>query len=77
MIKRIPEYARPKVWRPREDYRLPEDGISMSVASAYPNAACGTSEIAIYRDDPDESKREDDRTSAPTKVTVVDAKCNR
>lgn len=49
MIKRISEYARPKIWCPQEDYHLPKDGISMSTASAFPSSINEKSEIAIYR----------------------------
>lgn len=48
MIKGIPDYARPKVWCPQEDYHLPEDGISMSIASAFSSPTGEKSKIAIY-----------------------------
>lgn len=77
MIKRIMEYGKPKIWCPREDYYLPQDGISMSVTSAFPSPNSETSEIAIYRSTG--VKREDDGTFVlqPSKATIVDAKCHR
>ncbi|KAH0956101.1 hypothetical protein HN011_000623, partial [Eciton burchellii] len=73
MIKRITEYSRPKVWRPREDYHLPQDGISMSVTSAFPSPNNEKSEIAIYRGT--NLKREDDGMYVLrlSKATIVDA----
>ncbi|EZA60768.1 hypothetical protein X777_14009 [Ooceraea biroi] len=77
MIKRITEYSKPKVWCPREDYHLPQDGISMSITSAFPSSNSEKSEIAIYRSTG--MKRQDDGTFVlqPSKATVIDAKCYR
>lgn len=77
MIKRTPEYPRPKVWCPREDYHLPEDGISMSITSAYPSPTSEENKIAVY--DGAEMKSQDDSTFAlrTSKAMVIDAKCSR
>lgn len=77
MIKRTPEYPRPKVWCPREDYHLPEDGISMSITSAYPSPTNEENEIAVYRSA--KVKRQDDGTFRlrSSKAMVIDAGCHR
>ncbi|XP_012064051.1 PREDICTED: protein NDRG3 [Atta cephalotes] len=48
MIKKISEYAKPKIWCPQEDYHLPGDGISISTTSAFPSSINEESKIAIY-----------------------------
>lgn len=75
MIKRIPEYSKPKVWCPREDYHFPEDGISMSITSAFPSSTNEESEI--YRNT--EVNREDDGTFTLqlSKVIAIDSKSHR
>lgn len=77
MIKRITEHSRPKIWCPREDYHLPQDGISMSIASAFPSSNSEKSEIAIYRSTG--VKRQDDGSFVlqPSKASIVDAQCYR
>ncbi|EFN75180.1 hypothetical protein EAI_08841 [Harpegnathos saltator] len=82
MIKRtLAEYSRPtrpKVWCPREDYHSPDDGISMSITSAYPTSSTAEkNEIAVYRST--EVKRREDGTFVlrPSKAIVTDAKCHR
>lgn len=75
MIKRIPECARPKVWCPQEDYYFPDDGISMSIASAFPNPTNEKSEIAIYHNI--EVMHEDGGSFVPQPFKTLDAKCHR
>ncbi|KAM0733394.1 hypothetical protein ACS0PU_012943 [Formica fusca] len=77
MIKRISECARPKIWCPQEDYYLPENGISVSIESAFPNPTNEKSKIAIYHST--EVAREDDGSFVlqPLETIVIDAKCHR
>lgn len=77
MIKRIADINKPKVWRPREDYHSPQDGISMSIASAHPSSTDEKSEVAIYRSTG--VKCEDGRTLVlqPSKSIITDATCYR
>lgn len=80
MIKRIlPEYSKPKIWCPREDYHFPEDGISMSITSAFPSPTeREKSEISIYRNT--EMKREDGTFTALlqlSKAIAINSKSRR
>lgn len=75
MIKRISEYARPKIWCPQEDYHLPWDGISMSITSAFPSSTNEKSKI--YHNTG--IKREDERIFVlqPSMAIPTDVMCHR
>lgn len=76
MIKRTPKCTRPKVWCPQEDYYLPEDGISMSTTSAFPNSTNEKNKIAIYHNT--RMTREDGSFVLQSSQTImIDAKCCR
>ncbi|XP_077258882.1 uncharacterized protein LOC143895548 [Temnothorax americanus] len=75
MIKRISEYARPKIWCPQEDYNLPGDGISMSITSAFPSSTNEKSEIYYNTG----IKRKDGGIFVlhPSMAITTDATCHR
>ena len=77
MIKKISEYARPKIWCPQEDYHLPGDGISISTTSAFPSSINEESEITIYYKTG--MKCEDGRIFVlqPSIVITTDTTCHR
>lgn len=77
MIKRISEYARPKIWRPQEDYHLPGDGISMSTTSAFPSSANDKSEIMIYHNTGVKRKDGGNLVLPPSMAITTDATCHR
>ncbi|XP_071572162.1 protein NDRG3 isoform X4 [Temnothorax nylanderi] len=74
MIKRISEYARPKIWCPQEDYHLPGDGISMSITSAFPSSTNEKSEI--YHNTGIKRKDGGIFVLHPSMVITTDATCH-
>ncbi|TGZ56245.1 Uncharacterized protein DBV15_11424 [Temnothorax longispinosus] len=75
MIKRISEYARPKIWCPQEDYHLPGDGISMSITSAFPSSTNEKSEI--YHNTGIKRKDGGIFVLHPSMAITTDATCHR
>lgn len=76
MIKRTAEYPRPKMWCPRADYHSPEDGISMSITSAYPSANEGNG-IAAYRGAEEKPQEDANFVLRMSQAMVIDTKCHR
>jgi len=75
MIKRISEYARPKIWCPQEDYHLPGDGISMSITSAFPSSTNEKNKIAIYHNT--KLKRDGGLFILQPSMAIADGTCHR
>lgn len=73
---RTPDTNKPKVWCPREDYHLPQDGISMSIASARPSSTVEKDEVAIYRSTGVKCEG-GTFVLQPSKTIIIDANCYR